>query len=152
ADRIGDIGEYNRNGLGGLEQRRHARVARRDEDIGRARNQAFGVLANCPGVALAPLYLSPKVAALAPAQLLKGLSDNCDPALLFGVWGSVHQHADKPHALDLLCASDERPRRRAAEQPHELASLHSITSSASASRVGGMPRPSAFAALRLMTS
>src|SRR5262249_5942628 len=47
----------------------------------------------------------------------------------------------------------ERPRHcRAAEQCDELAPLHSITSSARASNVAGMSRPSALAVLRLMTS
>src|SRR5262249_7548044 len=50
----------------------------------------------------------------------------------------------------------ERPRRRAAEQRHELAPLHlrghSMTSSASASNWSGTSRPSAFAVLRLITS
>ena len=40
---------------------------------------------------------------------------------------------------------------RAANQRDELASPHSITSSARASSVGGIVRPSAFAVLRLMT-
>ena len=43
-------------------------------------------------------------------------------------------------------------RRRAAEQRDELAPLHSITSSASASSLSGIVRPSAFAVLRLSTS
>jgi hypothetical protein len=41
---------------------------------------------------------------------------------------------------------------RAAEKRHELAALHSITSSARASSVDGTSRPSALAVLRLMTS
>src|SRR5262249_48070695 len=41
----------------------------------------------------------------------------------------------KPHDFRLLRARRERPRRRAAEQSDERATLHSITSSASASRV-----------------
>ena len=40
--------------------------------------------------------------------------------------------------------------RCAAEQRDELAALHSITSSARASSVGGTSRPSALAVLRLM--
>src|SRR5262249_54119375 len=52
------------------------------------------------------------------------------------------------HPLALLRARRERPRRRrAAEQRYELAPLHSITSSASASSVGGTVRPSARAVL-----
>ena len=53
----------------------------------------------------------------------------------------------------LLRPRRERPRcRRAAEQRDELAPLHSITSSARASSVGGTSRPSALAVLRLITS
>src|SRR5262249_25169317 len=55
-----------------------------------------------------------------------------------------------------LRARRERPRRRAAEQPDELAPLHrcnhSITSSALACNVSGTVRPSALAVLRLITS
>ena len=53
----------------------------------------------------------------------------------------------------LLRPRRQRPRRRrAAEQRDELAPLHSITSSARASSVGGTSRPSALAVLRLITS
>src|SRR5262249_49570189 len=53
----------------------------------------------------------------------------------------------------LLRARRERPRRRrAAEKRYELATPHSITSSARASSVGGTSRPSALAVLRLMTN
>src|SRR5262249_11079233 len=53
----------------------------------------------------------------------------------------------------LLRARRERPcSRRAAEQRHELATVHSMTSSARASSVGGTSRPSDLAVLRLITS
>jgi Flp pilus assembly protein TadB len=53
----------------------------------------------------------------------------------------------------LLRARRQRPcRRRAAEQRDELASPHSITSSATASSVGGTSSPSACAVIKLMTS
>src|SRR5262245_57105224 len=45
----------------------------------------------------------------------------------------------------LLRSRRERPRGRAAEQCYELAALHSITSSARASSVGGISRPSSLA-------
>src|ERR1700732_3824908 len=51
----------------------------------------------------------------------------------------------------LLRTGGERPRGyRAADQRNELAPPHSITSSASASMLGGIWTPSAFAALTLM--
>src|SRR5262249_46041153 len=55
---------------------------------------------------------------------------------------------------DVLRARRERPRSsRAAKQRDELATAaHSITSSASASSVGGTVRPSARAVLRLITN
>src|SRR5262249_25416888 len=49
----------------------------------------------------------------------------------------------------LLRPRRERPRCRAADQRDELAAFHSITSSARASRVGGMSRPSALAVVML---
>src|SRR5262244_1214402 len=57
-----------------------------------------------------------------------------------------------PHTLALLRARRERQCCRTAEQRDELASLHSITSSAATWSVRGTRRPSAFAANRLMTS
>jgi hypothetical protein len=54
--------------------------------------------------------------------------------------------------LALLRPRRQRPRCHAAESCDELASFHSITSSASASSLSGIWRPSALAVLRLMTS
>src|SRR5262249_55669183 len=58
--------------------------------------------------------------------------------------------ADQRHRR-LLRARRERPRHRTAGQRDELASLHSITSSASASSVGGISTHNAFAVAGLMT-
>src|SRR5262249_7525158 len=52
----------------------------------------------------------------------------------------------------LLRPRRERPHRSATEQRDELASPHSITSSASASSLSGIWTPSALAVLRLMIS
>ncbi len=62
------------------------------------------------------------------------------------------KHSDPSNSVGLLRLRRQRPRSRAAEQRDELPPLHSITSSATASSVGGTSRPSAFAVLRLMTS
>ena len=64
---------------------------------------------------------------------------------------SVPQETNNRHRR-LLRARRERPRRRAAESQDERAPLHSITSSARASSVGGTFIPSAVAVLRLITS
>src|SRR5262245_13139014 len=63
------------------------------------------------------------------------------------------EHADAPHPLALLRPRSERPRRHgAAKQCDELSAVHSITSSARASSVGGTSRPSALAVFRLIAS
>src|SRR5262249_4032561 len=60
---------------------------------------------------------------------------------------SDHRHRRR------LSAGSERPRCcRASESGNELAPVHSITSSARASSVGGTSMPRAFAVLRLITS
>jgi hypothetical protein len=60
--------------------------------------------------------------------------------------------ADAPRAVALLRARRERPCRRAAEERDGLAAIHSITSSAIASRFGGMAKPNALAVGMLMTN
>jgi hypothetical protein len=39
------------------------------------------------------------------------------------VRSNIHERADAPHALALLCARRKRPRRRAAEKGDELAAF-----------------------------
>src|SRR5262249_17182820 len=69
-----------------------------------------------------------------------------------GSFSAKFVYADASHALGLPSVRDQRPRgRRAAEQRDEIAAPHSITSSASASSVGGTSLPSALAVLRLIT-
>src|SRR5215831_2325251 len=60
---------------------------------------------------------------------------------------------EKPNYRDrrLLRACCEWPRRRAAEQRDEVASFHSITSSARSRNASGIVRPSALAVVKLMT-
>src|SRR6266478_5611078 len=80
--------------------------------------------------------------------------ERCEAGLKYGiVRGRGLQHADAPHALALLRTRGEGPRnRRAADERDELAPLHSITSSARASSVGGTVRPRAKAVFKLMIS
>src|SRR5262249_2193303 len=87
-------------------------------------------------------------------QFFEPLHKRLDPALCFQIiLGVPHQHADTPHPLALLRARRERPRRRrAAEQRDELAAPHSMTSSASVSRLAGISMPSALAVFRLSTN
>src|SRR6516162_121866 len=80
--------------------------------------------------------------------------ERCDAGLSLGIVRShVHEHADAPHLLWLLRARREWPRHRAAEQRYEIAPPHhSITSSARASSVDGISRPSARAVCMLITN
>src|SRR5262249_52295156 len=90
---------------------------------------------------------NPRAASSEFARLLQTLQKYPIARLSERIVGNkVMEHADAPHALALLRARRERPRNRsAAEQGDELAPRHSITSSARASRVAGISRPSAFA-------
>src|SRR6516165_12062499 len=101
--------------------------------------------------------LDSDIAVLGPAERLETLAKCNDPSQHFGiVLGVWMQECDAAHALALLRARRERPRRCAAKQRDELAPLHlcghSITSSARATRLSGTVRPSAFAVFRLITS
>src|SRR6516165_6791915 len=61
--------------------------------------------------------------------------------------------AEEPdHRHRLLRPRRERPRGCAAEERDELAALHSITSSASVSRLSEILSPSVFAVFKLITS
>ena len=75
---------------------------------------------------------------------------------LFHLWiifGEANQHTDAPHQFGLLRPRRHRPRRRrTAEQRDELATSHSITSSARPLSGSGIVRPSALAVRRLSTS
>src|SRR5262245_27849651 len=91
--------------------------------------------------------------AVDPAQFLQPAQERRDAGSAFRiVRGGAHKHPDAPHPL-LLRARCERPRGGgAAEKRYELASFHSITSSARPISGSGMVRPSALAVLRLMTN
>src|SRR5262245_19864741 len=70
-----------------------------------------------------------EISILRPSELFKTLQKSRDARLHVRiVLGGTHQHADAPHPLRLR-ARRERPSGRAAEQPDELAPIHSITSS-----------------------
>src|SRR5262249_16787633 len=79
--------------------------------------------------------------------LPEGIDKVCEAGSLRASEKSDYRHRR------LLRPRRERPRcRRTAEQRDEIATSHSITSSARASSVGGTSRPSALAVLRLIAS
>src|SRR5262245_55658452 len=74
-----------------------------------------------------------------------------------GARGNSRPYRERSSVVQLLCVRNETrataSRKRAAHDLDECAPFHhSITSSARASSVGGMVRPSAFAVFRLITS
>src|SRR5262245_2830926 len=105
-------------------------------------------------IAGGPQGVDPHILPEIPTELPQTLQEGPQPELIPGIIRRGWQkHADPSHAFALLRPHRQRPRRRrAAEQRDEVAPLHSITSSARASSVGGMVRPSTLAVVRLMTS
>src|SRR5262245_23296452 len=93
--------------------------------------------------------LDDKVTAFEVADITHSLAEN----LHVHIRRRGRRQIANTHGLHgLLRPRRERPRGcRAAEQRDELAALHSITSSARASSVGGTSRPSALAVNKLMT-
>ena len=86
---------------------------------------------------LRPTILDRDGTALDPAEFAQTLDKRCR-ALALSRCCSPAQDADGRQSARLLSARRDRPRgRRAAEQRDELAPVHSITSSARASSVGG---------------
>src|SRR5262249_48559545 len=154
ADRIGNVGEHDRHGAGRLEQRTRAHAAAGEYDVRRERDQLCRVFASIVYFAQRHAVVDPQVIAVVPSQFLQCLQERrYAPALFRIVFSQVRKHADASHALGLPSVRDQRPRgRRAAEQRDEIAAPHSITSSASASSVGGTSMPSALAVLRLITN
>src|SRR5262249_38787433 len=102
------------------------------------------------GASFRPTILDYDGAALAPAEHAEPLGKGDSP-LALSRWSRAAQPSDR-RPPGLLRARRERPRRRAAEKRDELAPSHSITSSAMASSLSGIWRPSDFAVFALMIS
>src|SRR5262249_978470 len=136
-----------------VHQRESSWAARRKNEFGLLSHQFFRLLPDLRHVCCGPAIVDSDVSVLHPPKLLQPVPERRDPCLCFLIaLGIGHQHADAPHTVPLLRPRRERPCGWAAEQRDELAALHSITSSARASSVGGTSMPIALAALRLMTS
>src|SRR5215831_17156665 len=101
------------------------------------------------GLVLRPAILDRHILALDVAEFTKSLAECGQIACSTGRLRAAEE-PDHRHRW-LLRPRRQRPCRRAAEQGDELAPAdHSITPVASASMVGGIAMPSAFAVLRLM--
>src|SRR5262245_6532740 len=148
--RAGD--EYNWNGRG-RRFRRHCRRRIPDNDcyltlyeFGDNRRELFALEAR-------PAVFDGHVLSLDKTNFPQSLTKRAYKRRRFA-GGCALACVEKPdyRHCRLLRARRERPHRRAADERDEFAPLHSITSSARASSVGGTSRPSAFAALRLITN
>src|SRR5262249_17480022 len=123
------------------------RTARCQNGIRHERDQFRCMLAHSVRKTRAPSDVNSCVSAVGPSYSTELRSERCKATLCLRiVCGQIHEHTDAPHPLGLLRAPRDRPRHgRAAEQRDELAASHSITSSAWASNVGDIVRPSAWA-------
>src|SRR5262249_30680682 len=151
-DGIRRIG-HNRNGGGGLLRCQCAGRAMGHEHIDIELHQLGCKLVEAVVITLGPPIVDDNVLALLVSELAKARSQGVNLASVL----SVRENAKKADPVNfpgwLRCRRERQGRRRsAAEQRDELAPLHSMTSSASASNLSGISRPSALAVLRLMTS
>src|SRR5262249_8020231 len=150
-DRVGRHCEDDRNDrrcLTCCEQR----APRCDDDIDLEPDELGGDLGKAFAASLCPAILDRDGAALDPAEFAQSL-DESGGVLTLRRRCHRAQKTNRRQFARLLRSRPERPHGcRAAEKRDELATLHSITSSARASTGGGISRPSTFAVLRLMTS
>ena len=104
-----------------------------------------------PSIAAGPADIDLHVAAVGPAQLLQRLQERHQTVLFLGIVRRYVISTPMRRIRSACCARAASGHgRRAAEQRDELAPLHSITSSARASSVGGTSMPSALAVRRLI--
>src|SRR5262249_39818257 len=153
-DRINNLHENDRYGTGDMLQGRYADAGGSQNNVRRERDQFCRILSHGVCTRATPTIVDPHVAARTPPCFLQPLCERGNTSVPFRIISSqIDDHADAPHALALLRACRTRPSYcRAAEQRDERAAFHSITSSAMASTVAGMSKPSALAGLRLTIS
>jgi len=124
-DRISDDREYDRHGMGCLQQLPHGVAAVSQDDVRRKPHHFRSVFADV-GIGRGPTCIDPHIAADALAQLRQFLQERPDPRLVLWIFrGCWQEHANTTHAFALLGLRDQRPRRRrAANKRDELAPPH----------------------------
>src|SRR5262249_46552021 len=149
--RIAARGEDNRNRTSRGLCNAHGRSAGRSDDRDLAMNEVGRLRRQSLVSAFRPAILDRHVLAIYVAGFLQSLAKRgCVEGI--PLWRCAVEESDHRHRR-LLRARREGPSgRRAAEQADERAPPHSITSSASASSLGGISRPSVFVVLRLITN
>src|SRR5262249_34284530 len=139
--RIRDSGEHHRERAALAPECRHRY---RTEGKDRIRLAGYEFNSKHPvllGVARGPAFVDVDIAADLPAQLVKPLAKGGNPALRSSVASNSDQHADPSPPLSVLRAPRERPCCRCtANERDELATPHSITSSAATSSLSGTVR------------
>src|SRR5262249_26057877 len=141
--------EYDRYGCGCSFRGQRSRRGQRN-DRGRGIGRQLG--SHCRQsveATIAGAIFDRDVAPFDVADVLEALPNSSDLSI---IELGAEEHADQRDP-GLLRPRRERPRgRRAADKRDERAPLHSITSSAIASNLSGISRPSALAVLRSMTN
>src|SRR5262249_3827680 len=151
ADRVPHRCEHDRDDRRRLLCRHYGWGSPRDDDVDFEPGKLGRDLGQAIAAPVCPAIFDRDRAALDPTEVVEPPRE-CGRPLAFRQRCAVAQEPDNWSLPRLLRARRERPRCRTAEQRDELAALHSITSSAVASSVCGISRPSALAVLRLITS
>src|SRR5262249_43236636 len=150
-DRVDPHIENDRNRCGRRLGRQCCRNGARGDHAHLAADQIGGHGRQTVVLPLSPAIFDRYVAALDVTGLAQSLAKRAHAIHIRASRRAAEKSDERNPAL--LRACRERPRgSRAAEQRDELAAFRSITSSARASSVGGISRPSAFAVLRLITN
>src|SRR5262245_5948559 len=124
-----------------------------DDHVGQQLYEFFGEPPHENRIVRSPTVFQLKVSSIDPSEPAeRALQRRNVGSCLRVSLRKLHQYPDPRYLLRSLSHSGKRPRGRAAEERDELAALHSITSSARASTVVGISRPSALAVLRLITN
>src|SRR5215467_8959635 len=155
ADRIADLNKDDRYAARHLLQRLQHLRGHGQDDVRFQPDKLDRVGPYAFGLGTAPAIVDAYVAARCPTQFFKCLPERRHIGLRIPiVLGKGRQHAHAPRIMvELLRPCRQRPHyRRPAQECDEVAPLHSITSSASASSLSGTVKPSALAVLRLITS
>src|SRR5262249_53220483 len=151
-DRVPHRCEHDRDDRRRLLCRHYGWGSPRDDDVDFEPGKLGRDLGQAIAAPVCPAIFDRDRAALDPTEVVESPRECCRP-LTFRQRCAVAQEPDNWSLPRLLRARRERPhRRRAAEQCDELATPHSITSSASESKLSEMVTPSDLAVLRLMTN
>jgi len=152
-DRVFADQEYNGNSRGRrLGRKRRGRASGRDNDASLTADQIGRELRQAIDAILRPAINDGHVFTFGKAELFQALAE-CAETARHGIRRSAIEEADDGHRR-LLRPCRERPcsSRTAADERDEFAPPHSITSSASATTVGGSSSPIDFAVFKLITN